>query len=318
MKMRVIKVTILTEAGSVQGFGHLSRCCALYDESVALGYDTHLIVNTTVKLPEMQRNIIVADWLDLSVLMPLLHSSDYVIVDSYLADSNVYEIISDNCSVALYIDDYMRIDYPKGIVVNPSLYGNRLPYKKRENVQYLGGSDYIIVRPEFQNIIPKERNNDRNQILITMGGSDIINLTPFILKTISEELSAAKKHVVIGAGFSNIREIELAADDNTILHKSLSASQMRDLMLSVNVAVTAAGQTIYELMTCGVPIIAIKVIDNQKWNIMELQERGFICIDATERHFDISAISWKELIEKSQIYKPFSFCGQNEILKIFI
>jgi spore coat polysaccharide biosynthesis predicted glycosyltransferase SpsG len=302
-------ITIFTEAGSKQGFGHLSRCCALYDESVALGYDTRLIVNTTEPLSQMPRNIIIANWLEISVLMKFLNKPDYVIVDSYLSDLSVYKIIADNCKTALYIDDYMRIDYPKGIVVNPSLYGDKMPYKQKNDVKNLGGKKYVIVRKEFQSIPFITRENKLNRILITMGGSDILNLTPIIIKS----LSAIEKHVVLGQGFKNTEEIKSATDENTVLHYSLTAEQMRDLMLNVDVAVTAAGQTIYELMSFGIPMIPIKVIDNQKWNIAGLQELGIKYLDATEK--DLNEVEWKELIVNARKYQPFVFNGQKEILK---
>ena len=309
-------IVILTEAGNTQGFGHLSRCCALYDESVALGIDTRLIVNATERLPEMPRNVVVANWLDLSVLMQFMEFSNRVIVDSYLADFDIYKTIADNCKAALYIDDYMRIVYPKGIVVNPSLYGDKIPYIPGSGSIYLGGHEYVIVRPEFQNVKKLDCNDACNSILITMGGSDILNLTPLVLGGLVKELPNAHKHVVIGPGFSCIDEITLMADGNTELHNSPAAAKMRDLMLSVDIAITAAGQTIYEMMSCGIPMIPIKVIDNQGWNIKGLQRQGFRCLDAAET--DFNDISWKDLIDNSLQYQPLSFNGQKEIIKALI
>jgi len=281
-----------------------------------LGYDTRLIVNTTEDLPEMPRKIITADWCDLSVLMPLLKDFGKVIIDSYEADLCVYETIGANCSVALYIDDYMRLEYPKGIVVNPSLHGGKMPYRKKSGVQYFGGTNYVIVRPEFQNVPRINRNNDRNRILITMGGSDILNLTPLILDSLSKEVPSIQKYVVIGPGFVDTNEIEKAADANTKLYHSLTASQMRGLMLQVDVAITAAGQTIYELMSCGVPMIPVKVAANQKWNVMGLLEHGITCLDAFETNFN--HIRWKNLIKKAVEYQPLSFFGQKEIMKTLV
>jgi len=306
-------ITILTEAGSKQGFGHLTRCCALYYESISLGYETCLIVNTTEPLPKMSRNITVANWLDSSVLMQFISESDYVIVDSYLASLHIYETIAANCKTALYIDDYMRLDYPKGIVINPSLYGDKMPYKEKNGVRYLGGAEYVIVRSEFQNISNITRNNTRGNIMVTIGGTDILNLTPTILKALSNELPLIKKQVVVGQGFGNLQEIESVADENTILHNSLTASQMRDLMLNVDVAITAAGQTIHELLSCGTPMIPIKVVDNQTWNIKGLQELGFDCLDSMAE--DLDSVNWRKLIENAVMYELMTFNGQREIIK---
>ena len=306
--------TIFTESGKKQGYGHLSRCCALYDESISRGYDTRLIVNTTEPLPDMSRNIIAANWLDSSVLMPLLADTERAIIDSYLADATVYRTIAAHVSVAVYIDDCMRIDYPKGLVVNPSLYGDKLPYPQKDGVTYVGGEKYVIVRPEFQDLPPPARTGKRNHILLTMGGSDVRNLTPVILARLTEAFPAAHKHVVVGAGFENQNEIHAAADKHTTLYHALTALQMRQLMQRADVAVTAAGQTIYELMSCGVPMIPIKVIENQQWNIEGLRGKGFRCLDAMTD--DVGNVCWQEWLDTCMEYQPLSFFGQRCILQL--
>ena len=47
-------------------------------------------------------------------------------------------------------------------------------------------------------------------------------------------------------------------------------------MGQVDLAVSAAGQTLYELAQMGVPTIAIQVADNQKDNIEGWLKAGFI------------------------------------------
>ncbi|MDP3442411.1 MAG: bifunctional UDP-2,4-diacetamido-2,4,6-trideoxy-beta-L-altropyranose hydrolase/GNAT family N-acetyltransferase, partial [Ignavibacteria bacterium] len=63
--------------------------------------------------------------------------------------------------------------------------------------------------------------------------------------------------------FTNIDQINEAKDKNTILHYAPDASMMLQLMLEADAAISAAGQTIYELARIGVPTIAIAVVDNQ-------------------------------------------------------
>lgn len=50
---------------------------------------------------------------------------------------------------------------------------------------------------------------------------------------------------------------------------------MLSLMLKCDIAVTAAGQTTYELARIGLPTIAIGVVENQKFNIDGWLEIGF-------------------------------------------
>ena len=309
-------ISIFTEAGRECGFGHLSRCCALYDESVSCGYDARLIVNSSEKLPELSRFTIAANWLNMDVLAPLLNDSDQIIVDSYLADLSIYCEIAAKCPIALYIDDDMRISYPKGIVINPSLYGDRLPYPQAKGVSYFGGADYVILRPEFCLPIVRDNNNDVKCVLITMGGSDLLQLTAPILSAICQRLPLVHKYVVLGSGLADTEEVEEAADANTEIFISLDAMQMREIMLRSDVAITAAGQTIHELLRCGTPMVPVMAADNQKWNIRGLKDLGIQHINALDGSFDAFSIDWGSLIWNAPRLAPFIFEGQKRIVKM--
>jgi RimJ/RimL family protein N-acetyltransferase len=67
-------------------------------------------------------------------------------------------------------------------------------------------------------------------------------------------------------------------------------------MLSSDIAITAAGQTLYELASCGTPSIAIAVAENQKNNIYEWRRKEFLL--NTIFYSDINFIS--RIIEQIQ------------------
>jgi spore coat polysaccharide biosynthesis predicted glycosyltransferase SpsG len=215
-----------------------------------------------------------ADWRDEAFIRAQLTPESFAVVDSYLAEPQVYEWISANCRRAVYIDDNQRITYPAGVVVNPSLYGHRLDYPQRPGVAYLLGPQYVILRPEFQQLPPRIRRTEVQRVLVTLGGADVLNLTPRILRVLNEHFPRLEKHVVIGPGFTNLTEIEAQVDDRVVLHHQPDAAQMRDLMLFCDIAVTAAGQTVHELLATGVPFLAIEVVENQQLNMRGLETMG--------------------------------------------
>ena len=55
-----------------------------------------------------------------------------------------------------------------------------------------------------------------------------------------------------------------------------SPASLRDLMLAADIAISAGGQTLYELAATGTPTLAIQVADNQAGNIQPLSEKGAI------------------------------------------
>jgi len=103
-------------------------------------------------------------------------------------------------------------------------------------------------------------------------------MTPVILPAISRHYPACKKNVVIGNAFSkeNIDRIKKSADNNTELFFNLNGKNMQQLMSDSDIAVSAAGQTLYELARTGTPTITLTVVDNQYNNALNWQKTGFV------------------------------------------
>ncbi len=270
------KFKIFTEAGSKVGLGHITRCCALYDEITFRGFDVVIYINGDIDDIKFLREykVVNYNWLDEEYLKSQIVDNDYCIVDSYLADKKLYEIISQLSKKTLYIDDMNRINYPKGIVVNPSLNTDFLDYGKDDKKEYLLGSEYIILRPFFRQNEKKILSETIERCLVIMGGSDMKNITPRVIEKICNVSRKIKFDVVVGPTFTNVDEIKRVSKENVELHYNLNAKGVKDLMLNVDFAITAAGQTIYELLSVGTPFIPIKIIDNQTNNLIGLKKRN--------------------------------------------
>jgi len=272
--MKTKKVKIFTEGGSGMGLGHISRCSALYDEIASRGLEVEFIIyGDTEKINVFEGRIVRnINWLSEDYLNNSVQNTDYCIVDSYLASRELYQIIAEKSKKSLYIDDNARIEYPKGIIVNPSINGDDLNYAKNNENTYLLGEKYIIVRKPFLNVERVSINQVVKEVLITMGGSDIRDLTPRILNDICIKYPGIKFNVVIGNTFHNVKVIESIDHKNIELHYNIDAELLQNLMLKSDFAITAAGQTMYELLATQTPFIPIQVIDNQSNNIKGLKK----------------------------------------------
>lgn len=267
-----MKVKIYTEGGKDIGLGHISRCSSLYNEVVDRGVSVDFIVYGDVRDIEFLNaiNVINENWLDKEYLGNNILADDYVVVDSYKADKELYEIIAENSKRALYIDDTGRIEYPKGIIVNPSLDSSHIDYSQSLNSILLSGSEYVIVRPEFKDRIKQNIENEVKRVLITMGGTDIRGLTPLIVNNICKNRSDIEFDIVISSKDLVDYQNQIFKSKNITFHNNLDSNQMMQLMMNAYVAITAAGQTIYELLATQTPFIPIKVIENQENNMRAL------------------------------------------------
>lgn len=265
-----MKVSIVTEGLYNRGYGHITRCLSLYQAFEERNIFPTLFINGDDEckpfIPDTRHEIF--DWLNnQDELIEKISNSDIVIIDSYLAPLDLYQRIAATAALSIYIDDYMRLDYPEGIVVNGSINAEQLGYTIKAGTTYLLGSKYIPLRKDFWQGREKIIKGDIQSVLITFGGQDLENLTPRMLRMLVRNQPDLKKNVVVGNGFRNIDLINEAKDDQTEIFYSPSSSDMLKIMLDSDVAISAAGQTIYELARVGVPTIAITVAENQENNL---------------------------------------------------
>jgi len=291
-----MKVYILTEGGSKFGYGHVVRCSSLYEELFRRGFNVEFIINGDIAVKEALRDkkYSIRDWLSINFLSSLLTENDYVIVDSYLAGEDINAFISKHTKKSVFIDDNVRLNYPNGVVVNPSIYASELKYPKNAGIRYLLGKDYVLLRDTF---LESERESTRPEVkefLVTLGGADIRNLTPKILTILKNEYPNVIKNVIIGKGFRNIEKIKEINDLNINYFYNVNAIEMKELMIKSDIAITAAGQTIYELIKTGTPFIPIQIIENQENNVKGLLEYNLvneILYSETTLEIDINLIN---------------------------
>lgn len=268
-----MRVKIFTEGGKNIGLGHISRCTSLYDEISSRGINVDFIVFGDVEEVEFlrERPIVNDNWLQKEYLVENISSEDYVIVDSYKADRELYDIIAQNSKKAIYIDDNGRLNYPVGTIVNPALDSCHIPYSNSSENVLLTGSKYVILRSSFIGLETELIGEDLNRVLIMMGGTDVRNITPLIIDKLCKENPDIIFDVIIGNLQLESRNEKMNLK-NVNYHVNISEKEMCHMMLKSDLAITAAGQTTYELMATKTPFIAVQVIDNQLNNISSISE----------------------------------------------
>lgn len=274
-----MKVSIVTEGFNSTGYGHITRCSSLYDAFVEKSIEPTLYINGDENAVPFVKNYRhkIFNWLSHPAkLSSEIKYSDILIIDSYLAGKDFYENMPALCGISLFIDDNQRLDYPAGIVLNGTVGSENFDYPKSKKNSYLLGSSYIPLRREFWNVPAKKINQEFSTVLITFGGQDTRNLTHSVLENLQNNFPDITKKVVIGSGFTNTKVIEKLKDSKTELYYSPGASEIFGLMMECDICISAAGQTVYELASIGVPTVTIIVADNQKNNFAGWKKKGFL------------------------------------------
>ena len=270
-----MKIIILSEGSKEIGFGHITRCISLYEAFQEKGLTPEFVINgdQSVKSLIVGKRFRILNWINENeAFYALLKCADCVIVDSYLISNTLCDKISDTVKVPVFIDFIQKRKYKKGIVIDGSITEPRFIYG--HEICYLKGIEYIMLREEFSEIPLKEIRKDIQSVLITLGGSDIRGLMPLI-QTVFSQIKI-RKTLVIGNGFVNTEEIRSKVDLNTKLVFNPKAEVMKQLMLEADIAISAGGQTLFELARTGTPSIMIGVADNQTNNINYFSNKGFL------------------------------------------
>ncbi len=267
------KAIVFTEGGREFGYGHITRCIALYDELADMDIKTLFVINGDEDVPKFigNRDFVIDNWYKKT--STYLETRPYSIIDSYIASQNDYNLVAARSKKAMYIDDTNRLEYPGGIIVNPSIYGEKVLYNRKPKQTYLLGKDYIILRKEFRESFKRNPNERVENVLIMIGGTDIRNLTPKIIKGfLNQRDRNIALHVVVGSAYNCVEVEQYGKIDRVNIYSNLGAGELRRLMIKCDFAFTAAGQTIYELISTQTPFIPIMVVNNQENNIKSLLE----------------------------------------------
>ena len=272
------EVLIFTEGGSNIGFGHITRCTSLYQALEDGGISAGFIVNGDEAAEELLkgREYEMLDWArEKESVFRMLEGARSVIVDSYTASRSFYKAVSERVENPVYIDDTKRIDYPRGIVVNTSVAAGEMNYPVKDGVRYLLGARYALLRRGFWEVPQKRISENLETILVTFGGDDSRNMTPGALSFLKKNYPALKKIVVVGRGFKNRKAIKDNSDRKTKVVLHPEAAEMEKAMIESDIAISAGGQTLYELARVGTPAVTVAVAENQLSNIKGWKDEGF-------------------------------------------
>lgn len=274
-----MKVFIITEGSKNTGFGHITRCLSLYQAFEERGILPEFIINGDNNIEYLLKNVNyqMFNWLDnRSKLFETVKGADIAIIDSYLADISFYDALSNLIKLPVYIDDNKRLNYPKGIVLNGNIHAETLNYPSKNGITYLLGTKYTPLRKEFWEVPEKKIKEKIESIMVAFGGDDAKNMIPKTLAFLNEKYPNLIKNLIIGRAFQNIDDIKKCADKNTNLIYYPDAEKMKQIMLESDIAISAGGQTLYELARIGVPTIGICVADNQMGIIKGWEKIGFL------------------------------------------
>lgn len=275
-------IWIRADANREIGAGHIMRCLSIADALRDMGEDVlFLVADETAEKLLTERGqayrVLHSDYRKLEQELPGLlallqaEKPSLLLIDSYFVTKEYLRQVGELVKTA-YLDDYGTLPYPVDLLINYNIYGDQIDYKgmllgstSATDMQLLLGSSYAPLRPEFSQATYVVKDQVE-KVLVTMGGSDRYNLTGQFLRQVFQDKEACRLHyhVVSGAFNPYLSYLTEMSERYKNIHLHQNVRNMADLMCDCDLAVTAAGSTVYELCAVGIPILCFSFAENQR------------------------------------------------------
>lgn len=261
-----MRIAIRADAGKIQGTGHVMRCITLAREFLRAGHQVTL-------LGEFENIEFIENYIQIhriptakhprNTLEPLIFDldPDLLIVDSYEIPSEIINNFSESIPICLIFD------YDSRGVVSPIYLDHNLGAEAVDsstlpgNTLNLLGPKYALVRDEIVRIKIHELNHPKNladsHLLVFFGGTDLMNYSEF----------AASELYELGIG-----HVTIVTPNNSLLknkaYKNVEfvepTQELHLLIATADAVISAAGSSVLDLGTVGVPTGFIMVAENQR------------------------------------------------------
>ena len=192
---------------------------------------------------------------------------DYILVDSYYITTEYMKKLQELTKVA-YIDDLCDKVYQCDTLICYANYYKKYNLQERypENTQLLLGCDYVPLRKCFSNVEQRDLNESVKEILLLSGGTDPYHFLKTFLKLRDERKDIWKEikiSVICGVYNADYKEIVESYVEDELVEILTNVSDVEKYMNKADIAVSAAGTSLYELCACGTPTVCYTFADNQ-------------------------------------------------------
>jgi UDP-2,4-diacetamido-2,4,6-trideoxy-beta-L-altropyranose hydrolase len=271
---------IRADANSVIGTGHVMRCLALaqawQDAGGAVAFAcTDLPDSLRARLDDDRCTVHLIDAhpgteSDLEQTRRLAEAiaPKWLVLDGYDFGSVFQLALRDEKWRLLSIDDDGRHgEYHAEVLLNQNAGALAVLYGRHMHAtRLLLGCQYVLLRREFLQMSRKTASVAfPSRVLLSLGGADLGNLTEQFLK-ISRNctLAACDIDVLVGPANPHLDRLRQLAGEMKRVVLYEAPDNVPEIMSACDMAITAAGSSVYELGYLGVPMLLVVTAENQQ------------------------------------------------------
>ncbi|MGL2731384.1 CMP-N-acetylneuraminic acid synthetase [Helicobacter pylori] len=241
-------VKILCDLFLTSGLGHVRRCEKILSFIEKLGVKASLYLHK-------QDNI--------NAFLEGVGGNDFLIADSYCLNSKDFYLLKEKAKSLMVIEDeeHAKGFYPKNTKIMNFTLNALKHYNHASKDHYLGVGFYPV---DARFVYERPINTENKEVLITLGGSE-----QKILKEIVKILENKNVNLHIISPYTPKNPPK-----NTHYYSPLNPLEFSSLMRFCACAISAAGQTLYELALSQTPSLILPIASNQIIQSQEFENSG--------------------------------------------
>lgn len=249
-------VMIRADGSHALGMGHVYRSLNLA-EALSTWADVHYLTMgdevATVKMSEKYPTITVADREEEFLALEETHNTA-IVVDRLNTEATYMRRLKSLCDALVSFDDCGEGVYESDLAFNVLYHCS--PKPGRNTIFYTDPS-YAIINPRFSGV-RRRKIHGMHRVLVTLGGADTLGLTPDVIRTLDSMPEKFDVTTVIGPAFKHYRELEVATRRcRKRVDVKHNVTEMWQVMADSDIAVSAGGNTLFELAATGTPAIVL-------------------------------------------------------------
>lgn len=276
-------ILIRADANAHIGAGHVMRCISVANELIKKGQEVLFVTSDQsgaelIKQYNFSCICLNSNWANMENegiehVVKKMHPN-LVLIDSYQVTKNYLSGIRKLTKTA-YFDDLNICQWDVDYLINYNIIASLFDYSwhAKTRTKLLLHPQYAPLREEFCNRT-KKIIKPVTEVMVSAGGADPECITEKILSEICLTIPNISFHFVVGALNPRLEKIRNIAHqiNNAVLH--INEQNISELMNRCDIAISAAGITLYELCAMGVPTIVYSLADNQKLAAYSFGQQG--------------------------------------------
>ena len=272
-------VAIRADGSQGIGMGHIMRCIGLAQEFCARAYQVVFIsavrsaqieaLVTSFDMDYVASDLEIGSTDDLAFTLATCRDREacFLVIDGYRFGADwLSDLQREGPSAMLWTDYCQAQRLPVDLILDQTPADNFELYKSASpaDTLILNGLEYAVLRDEFL-LHPGIRRlrESVGRVLVTFGGADPVGATVKVTEMLLQTACDFHFDIVVGPANARVDEVRALVQSKPNFRLHVATKEMARLVSEADLAISAAGTSLWEFAYSGLPTIATVIADNQ-------------------------------------------------------